>query len=322
MERRLAAIFAADVAGYSRLIGADEEGTLARLMAHRRELIDRKIAEHQGRIEFRIGINLGDVVVDDEDIYGDGVNVAARLENIAEPGAVYISRAVRDFVNDAPELVLEDLGEQPLKNIAKPVRVFRIPAPDRAPSATQAAAPAVPHKPSVAVLPFANMSGDAEQEYFSDGISEDLITDLSKVSALFVIARNSSFTYKGRSVKVQEVGRELGVRFVLEGSIRKAGNRVRITAQLVDAQSGGHLWADRFDRELTDIFATQDEVVQKIVAALAVKLTRREEQRLGHRGTSNVEAYDFWSRARELLGRGTREAIVQARAMHQRAIEI
>src|SRR6478672_5723559 len=322
MERRLAAIFAADVAGYSRLIGADEEGTLARLMAHRRELIDRKIAEHQGRIEFRIGINLGDVIVDDEDIYGDGVNVAARLENIAEPGAVYISRAVRDFVNDAPELVLEDLGEQPLKNIAKPVRVFRIPAPDRAPSATQAAAPAVPHKPSIAVLPFANMSGDAEQEYFSDGITEDIITDLSKISALFVIARNSSFAYKGKSVKVQEIGRDLGVRFVLEGSIRKAGNRLRITAQLIDTGSGGHLWAERFDRDLTDIFSTQDEVVEKIVGALAVTLTHGEEQRLRRRATGNVEAYETWLRARELLSGSTRESVVQAKAMHRQAIEL
>ena len=364
MERRLTAIFAADVAGYSRLIGADEEGTLARLKAHRRELIDRKIAEHQGRIvkttgdgvlaefaspvkavrcaievqhgmaernadvpqgdriEFRIGINLGDVVVDEDDIYGDGVNVAARLENIAEPGAVYISRAVRDFVTDAPELVLEDLGEQSLKNIAKAVQVFRIPALDRAPTPAQAAAPAVPHKPSIAVLPFTNMSGDAEQEYFSDGMTEDLITDLSKISALFVIARNSSFAYKGRSVKVQEIGRDLGVRFVLEGSIRKAGNRVRITAQLIDAASGGHLWAERFDRDLTDIFATQDEVVEKIVGALAVNLTHGEAKRLRRRGTASVEAYETWLRARECLNRSTRDGVAQAKTIYRRAIEL
>jgi len=361
MERRLAAIFAADVAGYSRLIGADEEGTLARLKGHRRELIDRKIAEHQGRIvkttgdgvlaefaspvkavrcaievqhgmaernadvpqseriEFRIGINLGDVIVDEDDIYGDGVNVAARLENIAEPGAVYISRAVRDFVTDAPELVLEDLGDQSLKNIAKAVRVFRIAAPDRP---TQAAAPAVPHKPSIAVLPFTNMSGDAEQEFFSDGITEDIITDLSKISALFVIARNSSFAYKGKSVKVQEIGRDLGVRFVLEGSIRKAGNRVRITAQLIDAGTGGHLWAERFDRDLTDIFATQDEVVEKIVGALAVNLTHGEAKRLRRRGTASVEAYETWLRARECLNRSTREGIAQAKTLYRRAIEL
>jgi adenylate cyclase len=364
MERRLAAIFAADVAGYSRLIGADEEGTLARLKAHRRELIDLKIADHQGRIvkttgdgvlaefaspvkavrcaidvqywmaernagvpqeqriEFRIGINLGDVIVEDDgDIYGDGVNVAARLENIAEPGAVYISRTVRDFVDGTPELVLEDLGERELKNIARLVQVFRI-APPQAVGAAQAGPPAVPHKPSIAVLPFTNMSGDAEQEYFSDGISEDLITDLSKISGLFIIARNSTFAYKGRSVKVQEIGRDLGVRFVLEGSIRKAGNRVRITAQLIDAGSGGHLWAERFDRELTDIFATQDEVVEKIVAALAVNLTQGEAQRLRRRGTASVEAYETWLRGRELLSRSTREAIAQAKAMYRRAIEI
>jgi adenylate cyclase len=364
MERRLAAIFAADVAGYSRLIGADEEGTLARLKAHRRELIDPTIAEHQGRIvkttgdgvlaefaspvkavrcaidvqygmaernagvpegqriEFRIGINLGDVIVEDDgDIYGDGVNVAARLENIAEPGAVYISRTIRDFVDGTPELVLEDLGERELKNIARLVQVFRI-APPQAAGAAQAGPPAVPHKPSIAVLPFTNMSGDAEQEYFSDGISEDLITDLSKISGLFIIARNSTFAYKGRSVKVQEIGRDLGVRFVLEGSIRKAGNRVRITAQLIDAGSGGHLWAERFDRELTDIFATQDEVVEKIVAALAVNLTQGEAQRLRRRGTASVEAYETWLQARELLSRSTREAIAQAKAMYRRAIEI
>jgi adenylate cyclase len=364
MDRRLAAIFAADVAGYSRLVGADEEGTLARLTSHRRELIEPKIAEHQGRlvkttgdgvlaefaspvkavrcaidvqhamaarnadipegkrIEFRIGINLGDVVVEDGDIFGDGVNVAARLENIAEPGTVFISRTVRDFVTDAAELALEDLGERELKNIAKPVQVFRIAAPAQALAAGQAPAPALPHKPSIAVLPFANMSGDAEQEYFSDGMTEDLITDLSKISALFVIARNSSFAYKGKTVKVQEIGRDLGVRFVLEGSIRKSGNRVRITAQLIDAESGGHLWAERFDRDLTDIFATQDEVVEKIVRALAVTLTQGEETRLGRRGTAKIEAYEAYLRGRQLLSRSTREAIAQARAMYRRAIEL
>ncbi len=365
MERRLAAIFAADVVGYSRLIGTDEEGTLERLKSHRRELIDPKIAEHQGRIvkttgdgvlaefasalkavrcaievqhgmvarnadvppehriEFRIGVNLGDVILDEGDIYGDGVNVAARLEGIAEPGTVYISRAVRDLVRDKTEIVLEDLGERPLKNIAKPIGVFRVAAPARAGTAPQEAEPPpVPHKPSIAVLPFANMSGDAEQEYFSDGLTEDLITDLSKVSGLFVIARNSSFVYKGRSTKVQEVGRDLGVRFVLEGSVRKAGNRVRITAQLIDAGSGGHLWAERFDRDLTDIFSTQDEVVEKIVGSLAVTLTHGEEQRIRRRDTGNVEAYESWLRARQLLGRGTRDSVAQAQAMHRRAIEI
>jgi adenylate cyclase len=249
--------------------------------------------------------------------------VAARLENIAEPGAVYISRAVRDFVDDHAEMTLEDLGEKSLKNIAKPIRVFRIAAPDQAVAVpAPVGSPALPHKPSIAVLPFANMSGDAEQEYFSDGMTEDLITDLSKISALFVIARNSSFAYKDRSAKVQEIGHDLGVRFVLEGSIRKSGNRVRITAQLIDAGSGGHLWAERFDRDLTDIFATQDEVVEKIVRALAVKLTQGEERRLGRRGTSNVEAYETWLRARESLSRSTREGVTQARATYLRAIEL
>ena len=366
-ERKLAAILAADVVGYSRLMGHDEEGTLRRLKAHLGELVEPHIAAHRGRIvkrtgdgllvdfssaveavrcavaiqsgmadrnraalddsriEFRIGINLGDVIIEGEDIYGDGVNIAARLEALAEPGAIFVSRAVRDSVRDKLGIVLEDLGEKPVKNIARPVRIFRVGRTDGSrPGGVRpaTAVPAVPDKPSIAVLPFANMSGDAEQEYFSDGISEDLITDLSKVSALFVIARNSSFTYKGRAVKVQEIGRELGVRFVLEGSIRKAGNRVRITAQLVDATSGGHLWADRFDRDLTDIFATQDEVVQRIVGALAVKLTQREAQQLRRVGTRNIEAYECWLRARELLGRGTRESVVQCRRMHRRAIEI
>ncbi|MGE3991432.1 adenylate/guanylate cyclase domain-containing protein, partial [Pseudorhodoplanes sp.] len=359
MERRLAAIFAADVAGYSRLIGADEEGTIARFQSHRRELFDPKIAEHQGRIvkmtgdgflvefaspvravrcaievqqrmadrnadvpadrriEFRIGINLGDVVVEDGDIYGDGVNVAARLEGIAEPGTVYISRAVRDFVQDRPEIVLEDLGDRTLKNIAAPVRVFRIAPLGFAWRAAPAEPPPVPDKPSIAVLPFMNMSSDAEQEFFSDGITEDLITDLSKVSGLFVIARNSSFAYKGRSVKVQDIAHDLGVRFVLEGSIRKAGNRVRITAQLIDASNGGHLWAERFDRDITDIFETQDEVVEKIVGVLSVTLTKREEERIARRGTSNLQAYELWLRGREAMSRTTRDSVAEARVLHR-----
>jgi adenylate cyclase len=347
MERRIAAIFAADVAGYSRLVGADEEGTIERFQAHRRELIDPKIAEHQGRIvkttgdgflvefaspvkavrcaielqqrmadrnadvpqdrriEFRIGINLGDVVIEDGDVYGDCVNVAARLEAIAEPGTIYISRAVRDFIQDRAEIVPEDLGEKALKNIAMPVRVFRIAPLGFAWRAAPAESPTVPDKPSIAVLPFMNMSSDAEQEFFSDGITEDLITDLSKVSGLFVIARNSSFAYKGRSVKVQDIAHDLGVRFVLEGSIR----------------DGGHLWAERFDRDLTDIFETQDEVVEKIVGVLAVTLTKTEEERLTRRGTSSLEAYEFWLRARELFSRATRESVAEAKALHRKAIE-
>jgi adenylate cyclase len=361
-ERKLAAILALDVAGYSHLMSQDEEGTLRGLMAHLGELIEPRIAAHRGRIvkrtgdgllvdfastveavrcaieiqsgmvernratpehsriEFRIGINLGDVIIQGEDIYGDGVNIAARLEGIAEPGAIFVSRAVRDSVRDRLEIALEDLGQKSVKNIARPVRVFRI---GRAGNVrTTLPSSMTSDKPSIAVLPFANMSDDAEQEYFSDGMTEDLITDLSKVSGLFVIARNSSFAYKGKSVKVQEIGRELGVRFVLEGSIRKARDRVRITAQLIDAESGGHLWADRFDRDLTDIFATQDEVVEKIVAALAVKLTRGEERRLRRGGTRNVEAYEAWLHARELLARSTRDSVVQSQAMYRRAIEI
>jgi adenylate cyclase len=361
-ERKLAAILALDVAGYSHLMSQDEEGTLRGLMAHLGELIEPRIAAHRGRIvkrtgdgllvdfastveavrcaieiqsgmvernratpehsriEFRIGINLGDVIIQGEDIYGDGVNIAARLEGIAEPGAIFVSRAVRDSVRDRLEIALEDLGQKSVKNIARPVRVFRI---GRAGDVrTTPPSSMTSDKPSIAVLPFANMSDDAEQEYFSDGMTEDLITDLSKVSGLFVIARNSSFAYKGKSVKVQEIGRELGVRFVLEGSIRKARDRVRITAQLIDAESGGHLWADRFDRDLTDIFATQDEVVEKIVAALAVKLTRGEERRLRRGGTRNVEAYEAWLHARELLARSTRDSVVQSQAMYRRAIEI
>jgi adenylate cyclase len=364
MERRLAAIFAADVAGYSRLIGVDEEGTIERFQAHRRELFDPKVAEHQGRIvkmtgdgflvefaspvravrcaievqqgmadrnadipqdrriEFRIGINLGDIVVEDGDVYGDCVNVAARLESIAEPGTVYISRAVREFIQGRAEIVPEDLGEKVLKNIAAPVRVFRIAPLGLTTGPVAAGPPTVPDKPSIAVLPFMNMSSDIEQDYFSDGMTEDLITDLSKVSGLFVIARNSSFAYKGRSVKVQDIARDLGVRFVLEGSIRKAGNRVRITAQLIDATNGGHLWAERFDRDITDIFSTQDEVVEKIVGVLAVTLTKREEERLHRRGTSNLQAYETWLRAREWLARGSRESLVEAKALHGSAIKL
>src|SRR6266851_5036034 len=273
--RRLAAILAADVAGYSRLMGADEEGTLERLKALRRELVDPKIAEHHGRIvkttgdgvdnriELRIGINLGDVIVEGDDLYGDGVNIAARIEALADTGGVFVSNTVHDHVRDRLPFVFDDLGEQQVKNIARPVRVYRVrpesPHPNPPPRAGEgsargarvgAAEPAalpLPDKPSIAVLPFANMSGDPEQEYFADGMVEEIITALSRIRWLFVIARNSSFTYKGQSVDVKQVGRELGVRYVLEGSVRKGGNRVRITTQLIDAEAGAHLWADRFD---------------------------------------------------------------------------
>src|SRR5882757_6354208 len=282
-------------------------------------MVERNAAiEPERRMEFRIGINLGDVIYDNDRIFGDGVNVAARLEGIAEPGSICVSGKVHEEVRAKIGLPYEDLGEKQLKNIAEPVRVYGIRL-DRAPTRTVLA---LPDKPSIAVLPFQNMSGDPEQEYFSDGMTEDLITDLSKVSGLFVIARNSSFAYKGRSVKVQEIGRDLGVRFVLEGSVRKAGNRVRITAQLIDAGTGGHLWAERFDRDLTDIFSTQDEVVEKIVGALAVKLRHGESRRLRGRGTSSLEAYETWLRGRQFLTRSTRDGVTQAKVMHRRAIEI
>jgi len=308
VERRLAAILAADVAGYSRLMGADEEGTLAALKALRRELADPKIKEHRGRIvkttgdglliefasvvdavrcavevqremaernddvlpdrriEFRMGINLGDIIKDGRDIHGDGVNVAARLEALAEPGGICVSRVVRDEVRDKLAFSFEDMGEQQVKNIARPVRVYRV--HDRAvPIAEPLPAPPqplpLPDKPSVAVVPFANMSSDPEQEFFSDGIAEDIITALSRYPSLFVVARNSSFTYKRRAVDVKQVGRELGVRYILEGGLRKAGNRIRVTAQLVEAETGRHVWAEHYDRDLADIFALQDEITER-----------------------------------------------------------
>jgi len=306
--RRLAAILAADVAGYSRLMGADEEGTLTELKAIRRELSDPKIKEHRGRIvkttgdglliefasvvdavrcavevqremaernaevpsdrriEFRMGINLGDIIRDGRDIYGDGVNVAARLEALAEPGGICVSRVVRDQVRDKLGFAFEDMGEQQVKNIARPIRVHRVVLGERPdpfePAMGESTKPslALPDKPSIAVLPFQNMSGDPEQEYFADGMVEEIITALSRIRWLFVIARNSSFTYKGRAIDVTQVGRELGVRYVLEGSVRKAGSRVRITAQLIDAANSAHLWADRFDGSLEDVFELQDNV--------------------------------------------------------------
>jgi adenylate cyclase len=313
VERKLAAILSADVAGYSRLMGEDEVGTLRTLTAHR-AVMDPLISQHRGRIvgtagdsvlaefasvvdavqcaveiqqslrannaelpiprrmEFRIGINVGDVVVEGEQIYGDGVNVAARLQGLADAGGIFIAGTVYDQIENKLTLHYEYLGEQAVKNIAKPVRVYRVQMSETDGVETsqrdvstlhlpeQAQALSLPDKPSIAVLPFANMSSDPEQEYFSDGITEDLITDLSRLSGLFVIARNSVFTYKGKAVKVEQVGRELGVQYVVEGSVRKAGDRVRITAQLVDATTGHHLWAERYDRELKDIFTLQDEV--------------------------------------------------------------
>ena len=398
-KRRLAAIVAADVAGYSRLIRADEEGTLDVLRTLRRELIGPLLIEHAGRIantagdslllefpsavnavhfsaamqesmaarnadvpadqriEYRIGINVGDVVAEGKDLLGDGVNVAARLEGLAEPGGICVSRAVRDHIRDKLDLEMDDMGEVEVKNIARPVRTFRLltePGSERQGRLKTTAsrgrlfivvvavvvtigavfwwqywtreADQLPRRPSdlpaIAVLPFDNMSGDPNQEYFSDGITDDLITDLSRVSGLFVIARNSVFTYKGTPVKVQQVGRELGVSYVLEGSVRKAGDRVRINAQLVEASTGHHLWADRYDRELTDVFALQDEVVQRIVSALAVELTEQEQVELTQAAKAHPQAYDTLLRGLEELHRYTREGNAEALKLFEKAIAL
>ena len=283
-------------------------------------------------MRFRIGINLGDVIIEPDDIYGDGINVAARLQTISEPGGVCISSPVFDQVKNKMSLDYVDLGDQELKNIAEPVRAYRLRVgagaePEPAPKEAQAGPPAdaameLPDKPSIAVLPFDNMSGDPEQEYFSDGITEDIITDLSKVSGLFVIARNSTFTYKGKAMNLTEVARELGVRYVLEGSVRKAGDRVRVTAQLIDGATGGHRWAERYDRKVEDIFSVQDELTEQIVQALEVNLTERERERIAHKDTDNLEAYDFLLRGKDLYLQFTREANDQARQMFEQAITL
>ncbi|HEU5067556.1 MAG TPA: adenylate/guanylate cyclase domain-containing protein, partial [Sphingomicrobium sp.] len=281
------------------------------------------------RIEFRIGIHVGDVVEEDDgDLMGDGVNIASRLEGVAAPGAICLSEDAYRQVRARLDLSVGDLGSVQLKNISEPIRVYSlqvgIAAQPRPMTAAEipATAPSTEVQPSIAVLPFANMSGDAEQDYFADGISEDIITSLSKLPQLFVIARNSSFTFKGKNVNIREIGRELGVRYVLEGSVRKSGKRVRITAQLIDAATGGHLWAERFDRDLTDIFEVQDGVTQQIVDALALNLTAGERQRLASSHTDSLEAYDCLLRAREQLWRVTRETITRAREWSQKAIEL
>jgi adenylate cyclase len=369
MERRLTAILAADVVGYSRLMGTNETGTLAALKALQTDLIEGKIAEHQGRIvkltgdgmlvefpsvvnavacaaevqrgmrdrnagvpqdrriEFRIGVNLGDVIVEGEDIFGDGVNVAARLESIAKPGGITISGSVRDHVGNRLDLAFEDMGEQTLKNIERPIRVYSVSLSNSAARDTKDGVPARQEqldqeRPSIAVLPFNNMSGDPEQEYFSDGITEDIITDLSKVSGLFVIARNTAFTYKGKPVKVQQVGQELGVTFILEGSVRKAGARVRVTGQLINGKDGGHVWADRYDRDLTDIFAIQDDITHAIVEQLKVKLLPQEKKDIGQAPTANVEAYTYYLRGREFLHRHSKSYYQLARRMFAKAVEL
>ncbi len=406
LERKLAAILYADVAGYSRLTGEDEEGTHRTLSAYL-DAITASIKQYHGsvmhfagdavlaefaavsdalacaintqhelkernqdlpenrQVRFRIGVNLGEVIVDRGEIYGDGVNVAARLESLAEPGGICIAESVHTAVGNKLPLDYEDLGEQSVKNIEKPVRAYaahlkpgaarptprakrRHPMRHVMVAGTAAAliiaiglivwltlwaprtelgsearmASRLPEKPSIAVLPFSNLSNDLQQEYFSDGITNDLITELSKLSDLLVIASNSVFTYKGRAIKVQEVGQDLGVHYVLEGSVQKAGERLRINAQLIDAGTGHHLWAQRFDRRLEDVFALQDELTQKIVTALSVKLTEEEHKRLAHRYTRSVEAYDYFLQALALLSLRTEQENERARTLYQRAIEL
>jgi TolB-like protein/Tfp pilus assembly protein PilF len=360
-ERRLAAILAADVVGYSRLMERDEAGTLAALKKRRKELLEPLVDNHRGRIfkiagdgvfiefgsavnavqcaiefqqgaiaanieasadlqiEFRIGINLGDVIVEGDDLYGDGVNIAARLESIGEPGTVLLSGSAYDQVKNKIETGFENLGSRSLKNIAEPVRVYRA---GPAGGAKRAATP-LSDKPSIAVLPFVNLSGDPEQEYFSDGITEDIITELSRFRFLFVIARNSSFAYKGRALDAREIGRQLGVRYVVEGSIRRAGNRVRVTSQLIDSSTGSHLWAERYDRELADIFSVQDEVAHRIVTSVAPRIEAEGIDLAKRKPPEDMRAYDYFLRAKALIETphdGT--DMSQARAYCDRAIEI
>lgn len=370
LERRLAAVLAADVAGYSRLMGADEEGTLAQLKAIRRAVVDPTIAKHRGRIvkttgdgmlvefasavdaargaaevqramakqntnvpqdariEFRIGIHVGDIIIDDNDIFGDGVNIAARLEGIAEPGGICVSDDAQRQIRGKIDLAFDDMGPQSLKNIAEPMRAWRLQidknststTPKKAAAAATTQSLTLPDRPSIAVLPFENMSGDPEQEYFADGMVEDIITALSRVKLFFVIARNSSFTYKGKHVDIRQVGRELGVRYVLEGSIRKSGSRVRITGQLIEAETGNHVWADRFEGSLEDVFELQDKITETVVAAIEPSLERAEIRRATLKPTSNLDAYDLYLRALSLVNARTRENTDEALRLLDEAI--
>lgn len=362
MQRRLTAILSADVVGYSGLMEADEAGTLERLKANRAEIFDPQIAQHGGRvfklmgdgalaefasvvaavncalaiqeateraaqagpaaqrIRYRIGVNLGDIIIDGDDIYGDGVNVAARIQALAPVGGIALSKTVRDNVEGKVSCTFEDQGEHSVKNLERPVHVFAVGGGAEGDSQSPA-----PRAPSVCVLPFTNMSGEAEQEYFSDGISEDIITDLSKVTALFVTARNTAFQFKGKNVDVPQIARQLKVSHVLEGSVRKAGARVRITAQLIDGATGAHVWAERYDRDLSDIFALQDEISQAIVGALKVKLLPEEKQAIESRGTTNLEAYNLFLMARQYRdtgNSGSRRAADLSIRLCRRAIEI
>jgi len=364
VERRLTAILAADIAGYSRLMGADEEGTLAQLKAHRRDLIDPKIAEHRGRIvkttgdgmlvefasvvdalrcavevqramvgrnaevarekriEFRIGINVGDIIIDGGDIYGDGVNVAARLEGVAEPGGICVSGWVLEATQHKVDVTFKDAGERQLKNIARPVRAYHVEIGGK--SATQRAAPtlSLPDKPSIAVLPFNNMSGDPDQEYFSDGVVEEITTALARMHWLFVIARNSSFTYKGRAVDVKQVGRELGVRYVLEGSVRRSGSRVRVTAQLIEADTGHHLAAETYDRELADLFELQDEIATTIAGAIEPEMLKYERNRIASQPRHDQDAYELFQRGQWHHYRHTKADNIEAQDSFRRALAI
>ena len=370
MERRLAAILAADVVGYSRLMGADEEATLATLNAYR-EIIDRLVVDLHGRVfgsagdsviaefaspveavrcavdiqqeiearnidlpedrrmHFRIGVNLGDVMAEGDNLFGDGVNIAARLEGLAEAGGVCVSGTVFDHVRNKVGVEFEDLGERQVKNIPEPLRVYRVAAQmaeeDRPASSFEASIGldfSVPDYPSIAVLPFTVMSADPEQEFFADGVAEDIITALSKISRLMVVARNSTFTYKGKAVDVKQVSREQGVRYVLEGSVRKAGDRVRVTAQLIDATTGLHLWAERYDRELEDIFAVQDEITREIVVAMDVQLREGEQHRVWASGTQNLVAWECVRLATDDVLGGAAEAQPKARELIDRVIEL
>ncbi|MFQ5927965.1 MAG: adenylate/guanylate cyclase domain-containing protein, partial [Terriglobia bacterium] len=361
VQRRLAAILMADMVGYSRLMTADETGTLKRLKALRAEAIDPKIAEHQGRIvkemgdgllvefasvvdavrcgtelqqglaernadesedrwiEFRIGINLGDIIVEDDDIYGDGVNIAARLQTLAEPGGICVSRTVFDHVKGKLELRFDDLGEHEVKNIAEPVRIFRVEL-DNATRTSRTET--LLTRPAVAVLPFANLGGDPEQEYFADGLTEDIITALSYWRWFPVIARNSTFAYKEMAQDVTRVARELGARYVLEGSVRKAGSKVRVSAQLIDGASGHHIWAQRYDRDLTDIFELQDEITRQIVATIEPELNRAEQQRALRKKPESLDAWDYCLRALWHINKVTKEDNEAARPLLDKAMEL
>ncbi|MGL3108944.1 adenylate/guanylate cyclase domain-containing protein [Bradyrhizobium sp. BR 1432] len=357
VERRLAAVLAADVAGYSRLMGADEVGTLEALKVIRREIVDPAIAEHKGRIvkttgdgllvefasavdavtcamtvqekmagregpiAFRIGINIGDIISDENDIFGDGVNVAARVENECVPGGVCLSGNAFEQVRGKTTFEFDDLGERSLKNIDRAVRLYGVKLANAKPATAESnRLLSLPDKPSIAVLPFQNMSGDPEQEYFADGMVEDIITALSRFKWLFVIARNSTFTYKGRSVDIRQVGRELGVRYVLEGSVRRAADRVRITAQLIDAETRAHIWADRYDRAVDDIFALQDEITVSTVAAIEPSVRQAEIERAKRKRPDNLDAYDLVLRATPLVDTGMPEGASQAVPLLERAL--